>query len=226
MLVAVLSGSAGAEGGSSCFDNNPTKHGKMRGDVDGNGTRDLAWVAANKPDGRCRYFAKVDLGADEARKRLYGDRYVFRNFSHVMAMIDVDTVPGKEWGIVMQQGASTSFAGLFTMRAGEVERIKVHGPGAPDDDLFAYGGSISFQAASDCARHRPAGQVIYSTAVLTNAGRHYKIKRRWFQSTGVNLERTAEPTDERRERVNRPGADPPYEFRTSPFGSCPGRAPG
>jgi hypothetical protein len=218
-------GAAAGGGGRSCFENNPTKHGKMRGDVDGNGTRDLAWIAANKHNGRCRYFAKVDLGSDEARKRLYGDKFVFRNFSHVMAMVDVDTVPGREFGIVLQQGASTTFAGLFTMRGGNIERINVHGAGAPDDDLFGYGGSIGISVASDCARNRPDGQVINSVAVLNNAGTHYKVKRRWFQSTGVDLQRTAEDTDKRRVKAEKLH-ERLYEFRNSPFGSCPGRAPG
>ena len=212
-------------GGSSCFENNPTKHGKMRGDVDGNGTKDLAWIAANKRNGRCRYFAKVDLGADEARKRLYGDRFVFRRFSHVMAMVEVDTVPGKEFGIVLQQGASTTFAGLFTMRGGNIERVNVRGRGAPEDDLFGYGGSIGVQMASDCARRRPDGQVIHSIAVINNAGTHYKVERRWFQSTGVDLQRTAEDTDKRRVRAENLH-ERLYEFRNSPFGSCKGRAPG
>ena len=226
LALGVLAAPAGAGGGgSSCFDNNPTKHGKMRGDVDGNGTRDLAWIAANKRDGRCRYFAKVDLGADEARKRLYGDRFVFRNYSHVMAMVEVDRAPGKEFGIVLQQGASTSFAGLFSVRGGEIQRKKVRGLGAPEDDLFGYGGSVGFQIASDCARNRPDGQVIYSEAAINDAGTHYKVKRRWFRSTGGDLERTDTPTDKRRVKAERLH-ERLYEFNNSPFGSCPGRAPG
>lgn len=226
LTLGVLGIPAGAGGGGrSCFDNNPTKHGKMRGDVDGNGTRDLAWIAANKHNGRCRYFAKVDLGMDEARKRLVGDRFVLRNFSHVMAMVEVDTVPGREFGIVLQQGASTTFAGLFTMRAGEIRRVRVFGRGAPDGHLFGYGGSIGIQVASDCARNRPDGQVIYSVAVLNDAGTHYKVKRRWFASTGVNLRRTPEPTAKRRVRAENLH-ERLYEFNNSPFGSCAGRAPG
>lgn len=221
MLVTVLGGSSGAGGGSSCFDNNPTKHGKMKGDIDGNGTRDLVWVAANRPNGRCHYFAKVDLGANEARKRLYGDRIIFRYYSKVTLIIEVDTVPGKEFGVVMQQGASTTFVGLFTIRTGEVERIKVNGPGAPYDDLFGNGASIAVQTASDCARHRPAGQVINSTSVLNEAGTHYRVERRWFESTGVNLRRTAEPTDKR--RIPYRDEERPREFQETAFGSCPGR---
>lgn len=216
---------AGGDGGGSCFDNNPTKHGKMRGDVDGNGTQDLAWIAANRQNGRCRYFAKVDLGPDEARKRLYGDRFVFRNYSHVMAMIEVDRFPGKEFGIVLQQGASTTFAGLFTMRAARIQRMNVSGPGAPEDDLFGYGGSVGIQVASDCARNRPDGQVINSVAVLNDAGTHYKVKRRWFRSTAGDLVRTNEETDRERVRAQRLH-ERLYEFRNSPFGSCAGRAPG
>ena len=227
LVIGALAGVAGAggDGGGSCFDNNPTKHGKMRGDVDGDGTQDLVWIAANRHDGRCRYFAKVDLGVDEARKRLYGDRFVFRNFSHVMAMVEVDRFPGKEFGIVLEQGASTTFAGLFTMRAGEIQRMNVSGPGAPEDDLFGYGGSVGIQVASDCARNRPDGQVINSVALLNNSGSHYKVKRRWFRATAGELVRTNEETDKRRVRANRLH-EALYEFRNSPFGSCPGRAPG
>lgn len=223
MLATVLGGSAGAGGGSSCFENNPTKHGKMKADVDGNGTPDLAWIAANKHSNRCRYFAKVDLGVDEARKRFYGKPGVLREWSHIMAMIEVDTSPGKEFGILFEGGA-TKYLGLFTMRAGNIERVKVNGRGATQENLFAYGGSTGAKLASDCARNRPDGHVIISLALLNDARTHYKVKRLRFQSTGVNVrtsedtERRTIPADRLHERL--------YEFRSSPFGSCPGRAPG
>ena len=224
VILVAPSGPAGA-GDATCFNDDPSKHGQMKGDVDGDGNRDQAWIAARRHNNRCRYLTKVDLGTSMDTKQLPGDRQVLRDFAHVMAMIRVDTEPGREFGIVLQQGASTTFAGLFTIRANQIYRMHIEGPGAPPASLFGYGGSVGFQTASDCARFRPDGQVIYSEAVLNGAGTHYKVKRRWFQSFGTDLERTSESTDERRIRAENLH-ERLYEFRNSPFGTCPGRAPG
>ena len=224
-LFGLGTGTGAVAGESSCFENDSTRHGLMRGDVDGDGNRDAVWILAKRRNGRCRYFVKADLGDTEDRKRLHGSRFVARHHSRVMAMVKVDTVPGKEFGVVLEQGASTAFAGLFTIRANTIRRMRVEGNGAPADDLFPYGGSIAFQFAVDCARHRPPGQVISTEAVYDQDANRYKVKRRWFQVVGVDLQRTNEPTQ--RERV-RPGRlhESFYEFRSSPFGSCAGRAPG
>jgi hypothetical protein len=224
LVLVAPTGPAGA-GDATCFNDDPSNHGQMKGDVDGDGNRDQAWIGARRRNSRCRYLAKVDLGTSMDTERLPGDRQVLRDFAHVMAMIKVDTVPGKEFGIVLQQGASTTFAGLFTIRANQIHRMHVEGAGAPPDDLFGYGGSIGFQTASDCARNRPDGQVIYSEASINQAGTHYKVKRRWFQVVGIDFQRTSEATDERRIRAENLH-ERFYEFNNSPFGSCPGRAPG
>ena len=215
---------AGA-GRAACFEHDATRHGLMRGDVDGDGNRDAVWILARRVDGRCRYFVKADLGDTSDRKRLRGHRYTLRNSSRVMAMIEIDTVPGREFGIVLEQGASTSFAGLFTIRADRIHRMRVDGPGAPTGDLFGYGGGIAFLFASDCARNRPPGQVIYSEAVYDSGDNRYDVERRWFQAMGGDFQRTSEETQ--RERV-RPGRlhDRFYEFSSSPFGSCEGRVRG
>ncbi len=224
LLLTGFAPGAGA-GESSCFESDPSRHGLMRGDVDGDGNRDAVWIIARRRSGRCRYFVKADLGDSTDRKRIRGSRFALRNYSRVMAMIKVDTVSGKEFGVVLEQGASTTLAGLFTIRANTIRRMNVHGTGAPPDDLFAYGGGISFQFAVDCARRRPAGQVIYTEAVYDEGSNRYKVRRKWFQVVGIDFHRTAEPTQ--RERV-RPGRlhERFYEFRNNPFGSCPGRAPG
>lgn len=234
VLVTVLAGAAlvvpglvtsASAGKASCFDGDHSRRGRMRGDVNADGEQDVVWIAAATRDGRCRYFVKADFGDDRDRKRLRGDRFVFRNHSRVMAMIGVDTVPGRDFGVVTGQGASTTFAKLFTVRANKIREMDVHGAGAPDGDAFPYGGSVGFQFASDCARNRPDGQVIYSEAVLNDAGTHYRVKRRWFQAIGTDLERTTEPTDKRRIRAENLH-ERLYEFSTSPFGSCGGRVKG
>jgi hypothetical protein len=201
----------------------------MRADVDGDGDRDAAWVTARRPEGRCRYFLKVNLVGEDAdpKKRLRGaDRFTMRNFSRIAAMVEVDLVPGKEIGVTMAQGASTSFMGLFTMRGDEIRRIRVDGRGAPDGDLFPSGGSITFRAGADCARNRPPGTIIYSTAVLNNDGDRYRVKRRWFMTEGVSthFERTSEPT--RRQRVRPGNLDRLYEFDGKTFDECVGRVRG
>ncbi len=212
-------------GRASCFEGDHSRRGKMRGDVNADGNRDVVWIMARTRNGRCRYFVKADFGQDLDRKRLHGDRFVFRNHSRVMAMIGVDTVPGREFGVVTGQGASTTFAKLFTVRANTIREMDVHGAGAPDGDAWPYGGSVGLQFASDCARNRPEGTVIWSEAVLNDSGSHYRVWRRWFQTVGTDFERTAEPTDRRRIRAENLH-ERLYEFRTSPFGSCGGRVRG
>ena len=224
LLVTGL-GTGATAGRASCFDGDASRRGLMRGDVDGDGNRDAVWIMARRVGGNCRYYVKADLGSTQDRKRLRANRYVMRHNSRVMAMVRVDKVAGKEFGVVLEQGASATLAGLFTIRANTIRRMNVHGRGAPPDSLFGYGGSVGFQMASDCARHRPKGQVIYSEATLNSRGSHYRVKRRWFQVVGVDLQRTAEPTDRRRIRASRLH-NRLYEFRNSPFGSCPGRVRG
>jgi hypothetical protein len=233
LLVAALTVPAGLvfTGTSSaraprCFDGDHTRRGIMRGDVDGDGDKDAAWVTARRRDGRCRYFLKVNMGEEDDRKRLVGaDRFTMRHFSRISAMIAVDLVPGKEIGVTMAQGANTAFMGLFTIRDNEIRRVRVDGPGAPSDDLFPYGGSITFQTGEDCARNRPPGTIIYSEAELNNAGNRYKVKRRWFMTEGVSthFQRTPEETD--RQRVRPRNLDRLYEFGP-PFDRCPGRVRG
>lgn len=224
LVVAGLGTTAGA-GEASCFEGDHSRRGQMKGDVDGDGNRDAVWISAIRRSGSCRYFVKADLGSTQDRKRLRGDRFVFRNNSRVMAMVRVDTVPGREFGVVVAQGASTVLAKLFTIRANTIREMDVHGAGAPAGDAWPYGGSVGLSFASDCARRRPAGQVIYSEATINDAGTHYRVKRRWFQVVGVDFERTAEPTDRRRVRAARLH-ERFYEFSNSPFGSCGGRVRG
>jgi hypothetical protein len=218
----VLTGSASA-GMRRCFDGDHTQRGIMRRDVDGDGDRDGAWIIARRRDGRCRYFLKVNMQQDEDTKRLRGaDRFTMRHFSRVSGMIEVDLVPGKEIAVLMAQGANTSFSGLFTIRNGEIRMIRVDGRGAPPGDLFPYGGSITFQAGEDCARNRPPGTIIFSTAELNDAGNRYKVRRNWFMTEGVSrhFERLG-PTD--RERVRPQNLDRFYEFNSPPFQRCAGR---
>ena len=224
-MFVVGAGPSASAGRASCFEDDATRHGLMRGDVDGDGNRDAVWILAKRPGGRCRYYVKADLGDTEDRKRLHGSRFVLRNFSRVMAMVEVDSVPGKEFGVVLEQGASTAFAGLFTIRADTIRRMHINGNGAPAGDLFPYGGSIMLQFASDCARNRPPNQVVISEAVFDQDANRYKVKRRWFQVAGIDFERTNEETQ--RERV-RPARlhERFHEFRNNPFGSCPGRVRG
>jgi hypothetical protein len=224
--VMIFSGTSSARA-RRCFDGDHTQRGIMRGDVNGDGDRDAAWVTARRRNDLCRYFLKVNMGDEAPRQRLRGaDRHTMRHFSHIAAMVEVDLVPGKEIGVTMAQGASASFFGLFTIRDDDIKRVRVDGRGAPPGDLFASGGSIGFTTGSDCARNRPPGTIIHSTADLNNDGDRYKVKRRWFMTEGVSrhFDRTAEPTSRRRVR---PGnLDRLYEFDGLPFNDCEGRVRG
>ena len=212
-------------GRASCFEGGDTsRRGAMKGDVNGDGNRDVAFITAGISTGRCRYYLKVDFGRRSDRIRLRGDRFVLRNYARPMAMVQVDEVPGKEVGVLLAQGASVSGAGLFTARQNVLRRVDVTGRGAPDRDIFLYGGSIAFQAAVDCARNRPPGQVIYTIAIFDQDANRYRVRRRWFQAdpaTG-DLARTPEPTQRASVRPARLH-ERFYEFRNSPFYDCPGR---
>ena len=219
-----FTGSAGA-GAASCFEGDSTNRGFMRGDLDGDGTRDGAWIFACRRDRRCRYFVKVQLATTTDRQRLHAPRFVLRNYSRIAAMVKVDLAPGKEFGVVLGQGASTTLMGLYTIRGAEIRRVRVEGAGAPTGDLFAYGGSIGYQSGNDCARNRPPGQVILSEATINDTGTRYRVRRRWFAASGTSLVRTAEPTQRESVRVQNL-YERFYEFRNNPFGSCPGRVRG
>ena len=214
-------GSVGA-GEASCFDGDSNKRSLMQGDVDGDEVKDAVWLIAKRVSGNCRYFVKADLNNSKDTKRLFGDGATLRTNSRIIAMVHIDTVDGKEFGIVLSQGASTVFFGLFTIRANEIKRMEINGDGAPSDDMFVYGGSIAFLGATDCARNRPDGQVIYSEAIQ-DANDKYVVRRRWFNVEGYDFHRTGEPVH--RERVGNP-SNHFYEFRRSPLGSCEGRVRG
>jgi hypothetical protein len=220
---ALLPASSVGAGEASCFDGDSTKRSLMRGDVDGDEVKDAVWLTAERVDGNCRYFVKAELNNSKDKKRLDGDSYTLAITSRIMAMVHVDTVDGKEFGVVLSQGASTVFFGLFTIRANEIKRMEISGDGAPPDDLFGYGGSLPFLVATDCARNRPAGQVIYSEAERIGDETKYMVRRRWFNVEGYDFHRTGEPVH--KERVRNP-SNHFYEFRTSPLRSCEGRVRG
>lgn len=229
VLVPVANLGPARAGRSNCFEGDSSKRGLMRGDINGDGNRDEVWIAARRVNGRCRYFVKADMGAARDRKILRGegaDRFALRHFSRVAAMVELDLVGGKEFPVVLNQGASTVFVGVYTIRANEIRRGRFDGPGAPDDDLLGYGGSVGGQIASDCARHRPPGQIINSTALYKSDINRYRVKRRWFATEGVSthFERTPQPTDKRTVRPSH--LSDFYEFRNNPFGSCTGRVRG
>ena len=226
-LVAVatlLPSSPVGAGEASCFDGDSTKRSLMRGDVDGDEVKDAVWLIARRVAGNCRYYVKADLNNSKDTKRLRGgDDFTLRTNSRIMAMVKVDTVDGKEFGVVLSQGASTVFFGLFTIRSNEIKQMEINGRGAPPNDLFGYGGSIPFLVATDCARNRPAGQVIYSEAVRDPDSGKYVVRRRWFRVEGFDFQRTGEATH--KEKVRNP-SNHFYEFRQSPLGSCQGRVRG
>ena len=228
MSVTMLVPKGVVAGTASCFDGDPSKRGLMRGDVDGNGTRDEVWITGRREDfdgdRRCVYYVKADMGAHEDRLRLHGDRFTFRNFSRVMAMVRIDDVPGREFGVVVSQGASTAFAVLFTIRNHVINKLNAEGPGAPPDDAWGYGGSVAFVSAVDCAAHRGTGRIIASTANYDSDDNRYNVRRRWFEAMDTALVRTARETD--RARVRPENLDQFPEFRHSPLGRCVGRVRG
>jgi hypothetical protein len=198
----------------SAIANDPAslRRGGLAGDVDGDGARDRVSVAVD-PHARsgCRAFVVVRT----ADARLVApieerDVQVDLGFPVLDSLVGVDDRAGGEIVVRITAGASTEFAGLFTVVDGDLERVQLNGP---HGNLFPSGGSVGHLEASNCG---PDGSVVISTA--TARGRRYVVERRFYFFEETSLVENESLTARR--RIS-PGALASFpEFGTPPFSMC------
>lgn len=130
----------------------------------------------------------------------------------ILTVAQVDGRPGLDVVVNLVAGASTQFAGVYSMAGGELERVRVKGDLPEADDLFPYGGSVGHIEASDCT---PGGAVVVSQAV-PDTTRRYDVTRRFLRFDGQawRVDRT-----QRREMPLDNLSRLP-EFATGPFAHC------
>jgi hypothetical protein len=188
---------------STCFaDGNTLERRLMRGRIDGDALVDDVWVGARRVDGTCRYyvFARATT-AGTSRVRVSTpdrfSRFSLRNFARPIAMVRVDSIPGREIAVKLLEGASVRPFGFFTMRIGSLRRMNIEAT-APQplaaDNMFAFGGGLSLMFGTDCAYNKSPRTVVFSRAFPSNNGPRYVVERRWYQVRGYFFARTAHPT--------------------------------
>jgi hypothetical protein len=188
------------------------RRGRLAGDVDGDGSTDQVSLSVDA-DARpgCRAFVVVQT----AEARLIApieerDLQVDLGFPVLDSLVGVDDRAGGEIVVRITAGASTEFAGLFTVVDDAFERVRLNGP---HGNLFPSGGSVGHLEASNCG---PDGAVVISTA--TARGRWYLLERRFYSFEETRLVENESLTERRRISPDALASYP--EFGTPPFSLC------
>ncbi|MGH2747867.1 MAG: hypothetical protein ACRDKB_08085 [Actinomycetota bacterium] len=190
------------------------KPGSLTGDVDGDGSEDEVRLAVDEggPED-CRAFVIVDSGDVVHALGIEQDGMTFDlNLPQLRGLAEIDGRAGAEIVVDLVAGASTQFAGAFTMGRGPLERLEI-AEGVASSDLFAYGGSVGHLDGVDCA---PDDEIVVTTAVPR--GVRYLVERRFlvldegeFRTT--RTERARAPFEGLAERYP--------ELAGAPFATCP-----
>jgi hypothetical protein len=190
----------------------PRRRGHLTGDVDGDGSIDRISLAVDA-DARpgCRAFVVVQT----AEGRLIApiqerELQVDLGFPVLESIVGVDDRAGGEIVVRVAAGASTEFAGLFTVADDALERVRLNGP---HGNLFPSGGSVGHLEASNCG---PDGGVVISTA--TTRGRRYALERRFYFFEGTSLVENESFAERRRVSPDALASFP--EFGAPPFSMC------
>jgi hypothetical protein len=187
----------------------------LRGDVDGDGAADSV-AARVDGSGRC---ASLVVGIDRGTltSRLPPESVTAAEpWPFVVALARIDDHPGAEVVVVLHEGASTAFAGIFTVRDRRLVQVRIRGQGWYGD-VFAFYGSVMHIDGLDCARSDDA-QVVAIGAVPGPGARGYYVEQRFFRFVGTTLQLVQTS----RQFVR--GLDPQSHFRAlgwpQPFPSC------
>ena len=186
ILLAVLAAAA-----SPC-PVHPAEQGQMRssfvGDVDGDRALDRVFV---RVDGRAAPRCALHLVARLRQGPVLTARLappvletgVIRQlpWPRVAALAEVDRRPGAEIVVTVDEGASTVFLGVFTVRRHRLVRMRL--PGL--EQAFPALGSVMHFAGVDCLGRRRSG-VVGST--LAERGlRRLSVERRFFRAVGARF---------------------------------------
>lgn len=188
-----------------------------RGDVDGDGAPDeIRLVVDEGAEIGCRVFLVV--GEESDRHVLAVDREAVSfdlGLPVLVAVVQVDGEPGADVVVDLLAGASTVFAGVFTLGSGELAQLRVAGARDAADDLFAHEGSVGHLDAVDCG---PRGTVVVSSA--SPKGARYQVRRRSYEARAGVLRPNRSKDETAVVALDRLLRRFP-EFATPPFTSCP-----
>jgi len=192
------------------------RSGSLTGDVDGDGSEDEIRLATDEDGSEgCRDFVIVDTGdALHAVGILQATLPPELNFPQLRTLAQIDGRPGLEVVVDLGVGASTQFAGAFTMGAGRLERLKLTvDVVAGGQHLFAYGGSVGHLSGVDCVD----GNGIVSTIATPDGNRYFAM--RVFLVFERGAFRPADTKEARALFEELPERFP--ELSGTPFASCP-----
>jgi len=180
VLLAVLAGSTWA--GAATAPESAGWHSRgqaLRGDVDGDGTRDTA-VLQYRPH-TCDFRLVVNKLTAPVRPKICKDKpaelYAGPD-PHVAVLADLDDRPGLEVIVQLGRGAYMEFADIWTVRDGALRRF------AGREPQLSYGASVGTGGdVVDCAR-QPGVVLISSQSYRAPAG----LFRGWYSARGLRLE--------------------------------------
>lgn len=191
--------------------------GRVRGDVDGDGSPDEVYVVADpEATGDCRNFLVVEFEGQRIATPT-NDEGVEHALPapRIHALVQIDGEGGEEVLVDLEQGASTQFLGMFTFLDGALRRVQV-AEITDFGNLFPYGGSVGHLEASNCSDRAGAD---VSVAVATANTTDYTIRTRLYEMRGARL--VPLPREDQPRIMVGSDLDRIQGFATSPFGDCP-----
>lgn len=208
--------SSGCANEGSLIDEATADAGAFGADLDDDGL-DEQLILAKDPGGPrgCQAILGV-IGASLGRLYLPIDDEVSFDLGlpAVSGVTEIDGAAPKEIVVNLLSGASTGFAGLFSIKDGRLVRIVLEGD-SPYSRLFPFGGSVGHLEGSDCSGR---GTIVISSATAVGRGR-YKVVRRFFESIGAAFVLDEQATET--EKVEPKDLKSFPEFGGAPFASCP-----
>jgi len=190
--------------------------GSLTGDVSGDGVADHVHVAVDDAaESGCRAFLVIAHGNElEAVSVDVDGMDPALGLPALKELRQVDGTGGADVIVDLIAGASTVFAGVYSMASGELVRVTIEGSEPPAQDLFPYGGGVGQVSAVDCADD---GTILISTAVPRGA--RYLVTRNRYTATAGALLNQSEASTGKVGFERLPTRFP--EFGRVPFGSCP-----
>ncbi|MGI8407445.1 MAG: hypothetical protein ACR2L3_02935 [Actinomycetota bacterium] len=184
-------------------------------DVDGDGASEQIFVAKD-PEGPPGCQAFLGLVGDSFGTLIapVDDELAFElGLPAVSGVAEVDGLAPKEIIVDVASGASTAFAGLFSVQDGRLVRRTLEGD-SPYARSFPYGGSVGHLEGSDCSG---PGTLVITVAIPRGKG--YLVHRRFFKSDGSAF--ILDLSLSEKQIVVSSALDDIPELSGALFGSCP-----
>jgi hypothetical protein len=207
-----------AEGGESDLPASYRIKGKeLVGDVDGDGKEDRVSVWADEPRPEsCRYLLVVESSGGTTIVAPVAPLSWPGTDPELRLLAEVDGRAGLEPVVALSPEAVYRPGAVFTMREGELRRMRLIGIEPPiPDDLFPF--DDEFPAGVDCTAE--PGSIVVTFGELAEKGdRHWDIVRSFYRAAGTEFEPVR--AEEFRVEVGPGAAERWPELRGDPFISC------